>query len=159
MVELPVSEHIAIQSALLLSGKGSNQQSDDGTGTGNTEKATIRPFYLELPIVLVAKTTMPNSNVTVFGGAGPSLSYGLFGTAKSQGQSSDVFADDGLKRFDFGIDLTAGVELVSGFQFSFHYTPGLINVANNTSDPDVDITFKNKVVGFSIGYFFGAQAK
>jgi hypothetical protein len=151
MADIQLSEMFSIQPSLLLNGKGANISSDDGSG--NTTTAKIRPFYLELPVLLVVRTTIPNSNLSIFGGVGPSVGYGLFGKAKSDGQSSDVFGSDGFKRFDFGIDLAAGVELPSGFQFSFHFTPGLANIAPSSSDPSFDFSVKNKVLGFSIGYF------
>jgi hypothetical protein len=154
MADIQLSDMFSIQPSLLLSGKGSDLQSDDGTGTGNTETAKIRPYYLELPVLLVVRTTLPNSNLSLFGGFGPSIGYGLFGKATSQGESTDVFGSDGFKRFDFGLDLAAGVELPSGLQFSFHYTPGLANIAPDSGDPDLSLTVKNTVIGFSIGYFF-----
>jgi hypothetical protein len=155
MADIPLSEHFSVQPSLLLDGKGSNF--DDGSGG----ISKIRPYYLELPILLIAKTELPNTNFSIFGGAGPSVGYGLFGKATSQGQSEDVFSSNGFKRFDFGIDLAAGVELPAGFQFSFHFVPGLVDIGpgSDPSTPDLAFTVKNKVIQFSIGYFFGAASK
>jgi hypothetical protein len=155
MADIPLSELFSIQPSLLLSGKGANL--DDGSGN----KAKIRPYYLEVPVLLLVRGTLSNSQLKIFGGAGPSIGYGLFGKATSQGQSDDVFSSDGFKRFDFGIDLTAGVELAAGFQFSFHFTPGLANVGpgNDPTQPGLDYNVKNKVIQFSIGYFFAGGNK
>ena len=155
MADVPISEHFSFQPSLLLNGKGSNF--DDGSG--GTSK--IRPYYLELPLLLIAKTTLPNTNFSVFGGAGPSVGYGLFGKATSQGQSGDVFGADGFKRFDFGIDLTAGAELPSGFHFSFHFVPGLADIGpgSDPSTPDLTFKVKNKVIQFSIGYFLSGGGR
>jgi hypothetical protein len=150
MADIPLGELFAIQPSLLLSGKGANI--DDGSG--NTGK--IRPYYLEIPVLLLVRTELPSTNFKIYGGAGPSFGYGLFGKATSQGQSDDVFSSDGFKRFDFGVDITAGVELPSGFQFSFHFIPGVADIGpgNDPSQPDLDYNIKNKVIQFSIGYFF-----
>ena len=150
MADVPISEHFSFQPSLLLNGKGSNFKDS----SGGTSK--IRPYYLELPLLLIAKTTLPNTNVSVFGGAGPSVAYGLFGKATSQGKSEDVFGSNGFKRFDFGIDLTAGAELPSGFHFSFHFVPGLADIGpgSDPSAPGFNFKVKNKVIQFSIGYYF-----
>jgi hypothetical protein len=156
MADLPISEHFSVQPSLLLSGKGSNF--DDGSG--GTSK--FRPYYLELPVLLIAKTSLPNTQMTIFGGVGPSFGYGIFGKATSQGQSADIFSSDGFKRFDFGVDLTAGVELPAGFHFSFHFIPGVTDVGpgNDPNTPDLTFNVKNKVIQFSIGYFFaGGSSK
>ena len=153
--EIGLSEFFFVQGSLMLNGKGCNLTGDDGNGNPTT--ANIRPYYLELPIVLLVKTQMPNSNLKVLAGAGPSLGYGLFGKVKSNGTSEDAFQSGGFKRFDFGIDLTAGVELQQGAQISFHYTPGLANIG--PSDSGYDINWKNRVISFSFAYFFGGENK
>jgi len=150
MGELKLSELFYLQPSLLLSGKGMNFAGEDDMG--NPVTAKIRPFYLELPVNLVVKTALPSTNLSIYGGAGPSLGYGIFGKVESDGESDDAFQEDGFKRFDFGINITAGVETQTGWQFSFHFTPGLANIAPDADD--VDINWKNKVVGFSVGYFF-----
>lgn len=152
MGELKLSELFYLQPSLLISGKGMDFEGEDDMGNPITAK--IRPFYLELPVNLVVKTALPSTNLSIYGGAGPSLGYGVFGKVKSEGESEDAFQDEGFKRFDFGINLTAGVETQTGWQFSFHFTPGLANIGPDSGDPDIDLTWKNKVVGFSIGYFF-----
>ena len=155
MGEIKLSDYIYLQPSLLLSGKGMNFDGEDDMG--NPIKAKIRPFYIELPVNLVVKTTLPNTNLSIYGGAGPSVGYGIFGKVKSGDQSEDAFQDEGFKRFDFGINLTAGVETQTGLQFSFHFTPGLANIGPDSGDPDIDIKWKNKVIGFSIGYFFSSN--
>jgi len=156
MGEIQLSDIFFIQPSLLLSGKGMNYSTQDDQG--NDVNAKIRPFYLELPINLVVKTQLPNSNLMVYGGAGPSLGYGIFGKVKGgDNGDEDAFQDGGFKRFDFGVNLTAGVELPSGWQFSFHFTPGIANIAPDSPDPDVTLNWKNKVVGFSVGYFLSGN--
>jgi hypothetical protein len=157
MGEIQISDMFFVQPSLLLSGKGMNFSTEDDQG--NPIKAKIRPFYLELPINLIIKTQLPNSNLSVYGGAGPSIGYGIFGKVKSGDTDEDAFQDEGFKRFDFGINVTAGVEVPSGWQFSFHFTPGIANIAPSTDGTDADINWKNKVVAFSIGYFLSGNNK
>ena len=149
MADVQLSDYIYLQPSLLLSGKGTDFSGEDDFG--NPVTAKIRPFYLEIPVNLVVKTRIPNSNLSVYGGAGPSLGIGLFGNVEAENQTEDAFQDEGFKRLDFGINITAGIETPSGLQFSFHFTPGLANIY---APEDDEITWKNKVVGFSIGYFF-----
>ena len=149
MGEIQLSELFYLQPSLILTGKGMNFSGEDDFGNPITAK--VRPYYLELPVNLVVKTKLPTTNLSIFGGAGPSLGFGVFGNVEAEGEKDDAFQDEGFKRFDFGINLTAGVETQSGWQFSFHFTPGLANIYG---PEDEDITWKNKVVGFSIGYFF-----
>jgi hypothetical protein len=153
--EFGLSEFFFVQGSLMLNGKGCNLSGQDDMGNPTT--ANVRPFYLELPIVLLVKTQIPNSSLKVIAGAGPSLGYGIFGKVKSSGTSEDAFQDGGFKRFDFGIDINAGVELKQGAQISFHYTPGLANIGPSNSG--YDINWKNRVISFSFAYFFGGNEK
>ena len=152
MADIKLSELFYLQPSLLISGKGTDFNGEDDFG--NPVTAKIRPFYVEIPVNLVVKTTLPSTNLTVYGGAGPSIGFGAFGKVKSDGESEDAFQEDGFKRLDFGINLTAGVETPSGWQFSFHFTPGIANIYGGEDvGGGSDITWKNKVVGISIGYF------
>ncbi len=146
--DVKLSELFYLQPALILSGKGMNLSGEDDMG--NPIDAKVRPFYLELPVNLIVKTKLPSTNLDIYGGAGPSVAFGVFGKVKAGSESDDAFQDDGFKRIDFGINLTAGVETTSGWQFSFNFTPGLANIY---APDDSDITWKNKVVGFSVAYF------
>ena len=153
MGDIKLSELFYLQPSILLSGKGTNFKGEDDFG--NPVTAKIRPYYLEIPINLVVKTTLPSTNLSIYGGAGPSVGFGLFGKVESDGESDDAFQEDGFKRLDFGINLTAGLETPSGWQFSFHFTPGIANIYNGGDvGGGTDINWKNKVIGFSVGYFF-----
>ena len=150
MGDLQLNDFLSLQTSLILTGKGANFEAADSMGNPTTAK--LRPFYIELPIALVYKHSLPTTNATIYGGVGPALAFGVFGKAKTGSESQDAFQKEGFKRFDLGLNLTAGLELPTGLQFSFHFSPGLINIAN-IQDPDVDINWKNEVVGFSFGYF------
>ncbi len=153
--DIRITHWLFMQPSLLLNGKGANFKvlAADNSGT-YTRTDKVRPYYLELPMLFVAKKRLPDPGINIFAGAGPSLGYGIFGKAKSESGSNTAFYNDqdGLKRFDFGIDVTAGVELPSGWQFSCHFIPGIANIsADNGPEP---WETKNKVFALSIGYFF-----
>src|SRR5687768_8525612 len=112
VAEIPIGENFAFRPELLLSGKGANWKGED-EDTEEPITAKFRPFYLELPLNFVYKHYFP-TGMRFYGGAGPSIGYGLFGKIKSEGESEDFFQDGAFKRFDFGINILAGVELSSG---------------------------------------------
>jgi hypothetical protein len=149
MGDIQLSELFYLQPSLILTGKGMDLSGEDDFG--NPINAKVRPFYLELPVNLVIKTKLPTTNLFIYGGAGPSLGFGIFGNVEAENQTEEAFQEEGFKRLDFGINLTAGVETQTGWQFSFHFTPGIANIYG---PEDEDLTWKNKVVGFSVGYFF-----
>ncbi len=154
VVEVPISKHFSFRPELLLSGKGSDLDAMM-SGSSTTSKAKVRPYYLELPLNVVYRHQFP-SHLTFFGGVGPSLAYGIFGKAKASGQSEDVFGDQGYKRFDFGLNILAGIELRSGLTLGVNVTPGLANISSTTQvDPGIrDIKFTNFTFGVSVGYMF-----
>lgn len=157
VADIPLSSKFSFRPELLLSGKGSNF---DGTDEdGNPTEAEIRPYYLEVPLNFVYHHTFP-TQLQFFGGFGPSIGYGIFGKAKSRGMSDDIFQDGGYKRFDFGLNVLAGLELKSGLTFSANFTPGLANIYDGNDVVGAsDVKFKNTSFGISIGYMFARKAK
>ena len=163
VAEIPLGKHFAFRPELLLSGKGADMAAQEDPGS-ERYTAKIRPYYLELPLNIVYKHKFP-SDLSLFGGAGPSLAYGLFGKADAGGAKEDVFDKDagGYKRFDVGINVLAGIELANGLTFSVNWTPGLANLIDaegaeifpgiSISDPKI----KNSTFGVSIGYMFGGK--
>lgn len=152
VADIPLGEHFSFRPELLLSGKGSNF--DATTENGDNTKANIRPYYLEIPLNIVYRHQFA-SGLRFFGGAGPDIAYGLFGKAKADGQSSDVFEKGGYKRFDFGLNILAGLELSSGITVSANFTPGLANIYDGEDISGAeDIKFKNTTFGISVGYMF-----
>lgn len=89
------------------------------------------------------------------------MAVGLFGKAKlkvdgdiadiaelgDNSMSEDIFGDDGLKRFDFGLGLKAGVEFNKKYQVAISYDFGLVEVAK-------DLGMKNRNLMISLGYMF-----
>jgi len=80
---------------------------------------------------------------------GPYLAYALSGKDKSDGETTDItFGDGGMRRFDMGLGIGAGVEfgpMVAGLNYQF----GIANVADSS-----DGKAKNKVFQISVAYMF-----
>ena len=153
MSEIKLNPMLFLQPSLMLNGKGANYKVSISDGNGTyTSAVKVRPYYIELPIILVAKTSLPGSDTKIYGGAGPSLGFGIFGKEKSHFGSNPVFYKGSKNRFDFGIDITGGIELPSGWQFSCHFIPGIANVSSDQGPEPWEA--RNKVFALSVGYFF-----
>ncbi len=115
---------------LALSAKGAklNTSSDD-----EVMKVISRPYYLEIPIHIGYRYMFGQGKVGVFGSFGPYFGVGIFGTDKvtvgDVTTKPDTFSSDGLKRFDFGLGLRAGVAMFDHYRIYVGYDWGLINVA------------------------------
>lgn len=143
VLESRLSDRIVVQPNLLFSQKG---YSAEVSGFSST-KATLN--YLELPVNFLYEA----SDYFTIGG-GPYLGYALSGKSVSNGVSTDVeFGDGGqMKRADFGLNLTAGYEILDGLIISANYSFGLANISNEANS-----TAKNKVIGISITKLFGER--
>lgn len=127
---------------------------------GSAATIKFNPYYLEIPVHLGYKYAV-NENFAIFGNAGPHVAIGLFGKAKIKGDliddiideyggddnSTNVFGDDAMKRFDFGLGLKAGVEFNQKFQISIGYDWGLIENIKDSGN-------KNRNLMISLGCFF-----
>ncbi|MFN5134701.1 MAG: PorT family protein, partial [Chitinophagaceae bacterium] len=60
--------------------------------------------------------------------------------------------DGEIRRIDLGVNVLAGYELKNGLFFSANYTRGLTNWLNVSTD-----TWRNNLLGVSVGYFFGKK--
>jgi len=110
--------------------------------------------YLEVPLDVVYHTGSGKGQF--FFGAGPSLSYGLFGKYKITGmyeQSGDIKFGTGqdadLKPFEIGVNILAGYQFTSGMLISACYDWGLNNIS-----PTSDATYHNRYLGIRFGYMF-----
>jgi hypothetical protein len=98
-----------------------------------------------------------NENFAIFGNAGPYLAINLFDKAKAEGDildeyefddnSTNVFGDDAMKRFDFGLGLKAGVEFSQKYQISIGYDWGLVENIKDSGN-------KNRNLMISLSCFF-----
>lgn len=127
---------------------------------GSIASIKFNPYYLEVPVHVGYKYAV-NDDFALFGNVGPYIAVGLFGKAKAKvdgniadlgelgtnSASEDIFGDDGLKRFDFGLGLKAGVEFSKKYQVAISYDFGLVEVAK-------DLGMKNRNLMLSLGYMF-----
>lgn len=120
-VGLPqISEGVYLDMGALLTLKGAKI---DG---GSAASIKFNPYYLEIPVHIGYKYAV-NENFAIFGNAGPYLAIGLFGKAKAEGDildeyefddnSTNVFGDDAMKRFDFGLGLKPESNSVRNIRF------------------------------------------
>ena len=127
---------------------------------GSIATVKFNPYYLEIPVHVGYKYAV-NEDFALFGSVGPYLAVGLFGKAKlkvdgdiadiaelgGNSMSEDIFGDDGLKRFDFGLGLKAGVEFSKKYQVAISYDFGLVEVIK-------EVGMKNRNLMISLGYMF-----
>jgi len=168
--DLNVSDFVAIQPGLLVTGKGSKTQ--DGTPSdANYYKATTNPIYLEVPVNLIFKGPI-SKDTKFFAGAGPYLAIGIAGKNKTDGKflgaafsnekdiewsnddPSTLNYEEGagfgiMKRFDYGLNGTAGFD-AKNVVLSVNYGLGLAKLQSG-SNSSADDKNKHRVLSFTIG--------
>lgn len=157
LVEFPISEVFSIETGLLVSSKGFKVK-DEEKFQGETYEfeSKLNLLYLESPIN--AKASFPVGKAKIYGTFGPYMGLGLSGKVKTkqtiagetetEEENIEWGADDGLKRFDFGIIAGAGLE-VNAIQIGVDFGLGLANIAQNT---DAGAKITNQVLGISLAY-------
>jgi opacity protein-like surface antigen len=157
---------------LLFTGKGSKTTyyTDASNHADNYVKETFNPLYLELPANLVLKFPL-GSDVRLYAGAGPYAAAGVGGKSKVESSFAGVktsssenikFNDDNpltsgqedasydkLKRFDFGINALAGLEM-NRFMLGVNYGWGLTKINSTQTDNTTDNN-KYRTLSVSLG--------
>ena len=165
-----VASCFAIQPGLLFTGKGTKTQS--GTeGSANWYRSTTNPYYLELPVNLVFKTTP--GPVRFFAGAGPYIAMGIAGKNKTDGAVAGVnfssedkieWSNDDpstfnneegagfgiMKRFDYGFNGLVGIE-ASNLVISANYGLGLAKLQSGSNSGE-DNNNKHRVFSLTVGF-------
>lgn len=168
--DLKLTDILYLQPGILFTGKGSKTSSGDPNG--NTwYKATTNPYYVEIPVNLILKT--PGKDMRFFGGAGPYLGIGVAGKNKANGKvlgvafsneenikwsnddPSTLNYEEGagygiMKRFDYGVNLTAGLEFKKSL-ISLNYGHGLAKLQSG-SNSSADDKNKHRVLSLTIGF-------
>jgi Outer membrane protein beta-barrel domain len=148
VLDAPLSESISIQPNLLFSQKGFSLDA-----SGISSKVTFN--YIEVPVNFLFNAT---DALTI--GAGPFLGYALSASAKTtfngQTQTTDVDFDNKSQRVDYGLNITAGYEVIEGLVISANYSLGLANINKDATTSSTN-TIKNNVIGFSVTKFFGER--
>ncbi len=158
-----------IQPGIVYSGKGSKTESGDPNGP-TWYKASSNPKYIEIPVTLVFKT--PTGPVKFFAGAGPYIAIGVAGKNKVDGRylgaafsseedikwsnddPSTLNYEEGagygvLKRFDYGLNATAGIEFTKAL-LSLNYGFGLAKLQSG-SNSNADDLNKHRVISLTLG--------
>ncbi len=156
------------QPGVLLSGKGSKTESGDPNGA-TWYRATSNPWYVEIPANFVVKIPGPTR---FFVGAGPYIAIGIAGKNEVDGkflgtsfhsEESIEWSDDDpstldyeegagygiLKRFDYGINATAGLQF-SKIVIAANYGHGLAKLQSG-SNSSADDENKHRVFSFTVG--------
>ena len=163
------SEAIALETGLLLDGRGS--KAEEGSGN-NYYKATFNPLYLEVPVNLILRLPL-ESKSNIFINAGPYIAMGIAGKSKLEGQlggttinstediqytSTDPNANDQayskLKRFDYGINVGAGLDLKK-ILLKVNYGYGLAKINSTQTDNSSNDKNKYRIVSISLGIPLG----
>ncbi|HLX93727.1 MAG TPA: porin family protein [Puia sp.] len=150
----PLGKQVTFVPEILLSGSGANFPGADSNG--NRIQVRIRPFYLRVPLDVEYETAIKGGS-RIFGGAGPEFGYGLFGKAYQGSVSGDAFQSDGFRRFDFGINFVAGIELQSGVRLGVNYYLGIASIITSSANSalgGVNTSWYNRELVFSVGYLF-----
>ncbi len=146
VLEIGLGGNIFLQPEAVFIQKGSEIQA-------LTEDNKINVNYLDIPILLKMKIINSNVfNVNLL--AGPSLGLALNGEETMGGQTIDVNfgGEDGLKRFDLGLNAGGGIGLNLGSIGVFgdvRYLFGLSNISEAESRE-----IKNKGLNLSVGLMF-----
>ncbi|MBC7848329.1 MAG: PorT family protein [Chitinophagaceae bacterium] len=171
MGDLPLGKYLAVQPALLFTGKGAKTES--GSSANPTYfTATSSPYYIELPVNLVLKLPLANEGSGLFVGAGPYIAMGVAGKNKSEGKifgvpfesdkSIDFSNDDPttgteegagfgiMRRFDYGVNATAGL-LLNNLLIGLNYGIGLAKLQSGADNSDDDNN-KHRVFSLSLGF-------
>lgn len=165
--DVPLAGVFYLQPGIVFTGKGSKVQR--GTeGAANYYKATVNPFYLEIPATVLLKIPM-TANSSFNAGVGPYLGIGVSGKRRvesallnsernirySNDDPTTFNQEEGaalgvLRRFDYGFNTTVGVEGKS-LVLSANYGYGLAKLQSGTNS-NADNNNKNRVLNFTLGF-------
>ena len=146
VLDLSLSENLSLQPNLLLSGRGGIFKDDD-------VKTFCTFNSIEIPINIIYKT-VGNEKGRFFFGGGPNVGINISGKFYKSDDPNNIddyefgTKDEEVRRLDFGLNFLAGYELKSGIFVSTNYNIGLSNWVNLN-----DLTWKNNILAFSVGYF------
>jgi hypothetical protein len=164
---------LSLQPGIVFTGKGS--KIERGTaGQNGYYRQSSNPNYIEVPVNVVAKLPI-GGGAKFFAGAGPYLGVGVGGKNKTEGQNplgtynreTDIrFSDDDpttlneeegtgfgvLKRFDYGLNGTAGIEGKS-VVLGVNYGHGLAKLQSGTNNNE-DNNNKHRVLSVTLGFKF-----
>lgn len=169
--DLPLNDMFSLQAGLFLQGKGAkaNTYANDADQSQNYVKYKFRPYYLQVPVNFAVKIPMGDDS-RFFIGAGPFVSMGLWGKASREvniagtstttkedikfesidGNDPDDSRLDRLKRWEFGLNGTAGIE-AGRFLVGVTYDWGLSKI-NQAFDDEKNDKNKFRTLSVNVGF-------
>lgn len=165
-----LSKTIDLETGLLLTGRGSKAETYFNGGN-NYIKSKFNPLYIELPLNLILNVPF-TKNTGLYFNAGPYAAVGIGGKTKVDSRigaltssseadikfsnddpftsEQDDAAYDKLKRFDFGFNLGAGLDL-DKIILKLNYGLGLTKINSTQSDNNADDKNKYRTLSVSLG--------
>ena len=162
----------AIESGIMVDGRGAKTNTYfTSSRDDNYVKSKFNPLYLEIPLNAVVKLPLQD-NMSIFINAGPYAAMGIAGKAKTDSKilgitssssknikfnNDDITtsgqegaAYDKLKRFDFGLNLGAGVDL-GAVLVKVNYGMGFDKISSMQTDNNKNDKNKYRTLSLSLG--------
>jgi hypothetical protein len=158
-----------LETGLLLDGRGSKSDMYLTSSTSdNYVKAKFNPLYLEVPLNVVLRIPL-ESSTNIFVNAGPYAAFGIAGKSKTDSKIAGVtsssstnikFTDadpnaqdqayDKLKRWDYGVNLGAGIDL-GKILLKANYGMGFAKISSKETNNSSNDKNKYRTVSISLG--------
>ncbi len=169
-----LSKIVDLESGILLTGKGSKAETFFNGGSDYI-KAKFNPLYVEVPLNLVVNIpAQGKTGLFVYGGPYAAIGVGgkskldsKFGPLTSTSERNIEFSDDDpftsaqedaaydkLKRFDFGLNFGAGIDL-DKIILKANYGLGLTKIGSTESNNTADDKNKYRILSISVGIPLG----
>lgn len=144
-VDMPIQGRFGFRTGVNFEQIGTNVDTKDIAKDLDTH---VNQMYLEVPLMGTMRFGLKNADV-VFN-AGPYLAVGVGGKTKAsyrgESVSEKTFGDDGLNRFDMGMDIGLGLEF-DRFLVGLDTRYGFLHIADNTKAYNIALFF-------NVGYKF-----
>ena len=166
-----LSTIVDLESGVLFTGRGSKAETYFNGGTDYV-KSKFNPLYVEVPLNLVVKLPLAKRSGLFFH-AGPYVAVGVGGKSKTETKIGPLYSststnikfsnddpftsqqDDAaynkLKRFDFGMNLGAGIRL-EHIMLKVNYGLGFAKINSTESNNTVNDKNKYRTLSFSVGF-------
>ncbi len=179
MVRSNVAEPVALETGLLVDGRGSKADTYITSSTDdNYVKTKFNPLYLELPVNLIIRLPLATSSSNIFINAGPYVAMGIAGKSKVESKflgvvtnstSNIQFNNDNpttsqqedasynkLKRFDYGANIGAGINF-GKVLFKANYGLGLAKINSTQTNNSSNDKNRYRTWSVSVGIPFGGR--
>lgn len=144
IADIPLMQSLYVQTGLFLQNKGAKEE-------GDGYKTTLKPMYLQIPVLASYRYDFSDA-LQLQVNVGPYFAYGIGGKWKEEedGESYEVdFFDDGIKRFDCGLQVGGGLTFAQHYYLGVAYEFGFTNIADES-----EMKIKNNNLMISLGYNF-----